>query len=275
MRKLLVAGIVLIAGMLLSAVTTTAQAEPPYSWTGFYVGANLGGGWGRSKSDVTLAHLVPGGAVDIPIGSTSTAMNGVLGGVGLGYNWQTGSLVLGLETDIQITGQRGKSQILDTVLVPDECLAPCTPAPPTPLTGTFDSTQRLPWFGTLRGRLGATPTDRSLVYVTGGLAYGEVRSDATFSVPPSGGVCTPGPCPTLANSAAGSFKQVKAGWVVGAGIEVAPTGNWTVKLEYLHIDFGDTTNTFASLVPPPFFGSFTIHSHVTDDVVRLGLNRRF
>jgi outer membrane immunogenic protein len=260
---------------------TKAPVAPPveaYNWTGFYVGANVGGSWGRSNTDLTLAQPTRGGTTVSSIGSTSPAMNGVLGGLQAGYNWQTGFWVLGLETDIQITGQRGESRVMDTVLVPNECLAPCTPPPPTPVTGTFDYTRKLPWFGTLRGRLGVTPSERWLIYVTGGLAYGEVQSDATFSVPPTtGGACL-APCtppPPVPTSVAASFRQIKPGWVLGGGIEAALWGNWTGKLEYLHVDLGGTSDTFASALAFPFFGTFTAKSRTTDEIVRVGLNYRF
>jgi outer membrane immunogenic protein len=240
----------------------------PYSWSGFYLGANLGGSWGHSSTDVTLSRLT-----ETPIGSTSTGVNGALGGLQVGYNWQTGRMVFGLETDIQATGQRGGSQVMDTVLLDLLCLAPCTPPPPVPVTGTFSQTQKLPWFGTFRGRIGVTPTDRWLLYVTGGLAYGETESNAMFSVPPT--LCI-GPCPGgFTTSTAASSSQTKAGWVLGGGIEAALGSNWTGKIEYLHLDFGNSSYTFASTLGPPFLGTFTASSRFTDDIVRLGLNYSF
>jgi outer membrane immunogenic protein len=251
---------------------------PSYNWTGFYVGANVGGSWGRDNTDLTLALPTRGGgATESSIGSMSPAMNGVLGGLQAGYNWQSSFWVLGLETDIQATGQRGESRLMDTILVPNFCIAPCTPVPPTPVTGTFDYTRKLPWFGTLRGRLGVTPSERWFVYVTGGLAYGEVQSDATFSVPPTGGACiAPAPCPPpVPNSVAASFRQTKPGWVLGGGIEAALWGNWTGKIEYLHVDLGSTSDSFASPLAPPFAGTFIVRSRITDEIVRVGLNYRF
>ena len=101
-----------------------APAYLPFNWGGWYAGLNLGGGVG---GDVT----------------------GVIFGGQLGYNWQFGHWVLGVETDIQYSGQD------DNFFVG-----------PTPVK------QELDWFGTFRGRVGWAGWDRWLPYFTGGLAYG-------------------------------------------------------------------------------------------------------
>ena len=83
----------------------------PFSWSGLYVGVNLGGGWGNSTGDLdsfssSFAPSVAGGAVP---GSLGVKSSGVIGGGQIGYNWQTGPLVFGVETDIQGSGIRGTS----------------------------------------------------------------------------------------------------------------------------------------------------------------------
>jgi outer membrane immunogenic protein len=73
-------------------------------------------------------------------------------------------------------------------------------------------------------------------------------------------------------SAAGTFKDVKAGWTAGAGLESAWGGGWSVKLEYLYIDLGDTEQTLAT----PALGTIlTDTRRTTDNIVRLGLNYRW
>ncbi|THD47767.1 MAG: porin family protein [Bradyrhizobium sp.] len=285
MKKLNLGGIVfaaaLLAGPALAAdlpvqspVYKAPVIAPVYNWTGFYVGVNGGGSWGRSSTDLVLGEPRRSGVVETAIGSTSQAMNGGLGGFQAGYNFETGAYVLGLESDIQITSQKGDGQLADTLTIPQVCLAPCTPPPPLVTTGMLDYAQRLPWFGTFRGRVGVTPSDRWLVYATGGLAFGEIKTDANFTVPPTGGACL-APCtPTPPGSAAGSFSQTKVGWVVGAGVEAALGGGWTGKLEYLYMDLGGFDNVFASTVPN-FSGTFLASSRVTDNIVRVGLNYRF
>lgn len=76
---------------------------------------------------------------------------------------------------------------------------------------------KLEWFGAVRGRLGFTVTPTVLLYGTGGLAYGEIKTDGTISDP-----------------ATFSMNTLKAGWVAGGGLEDRVSGNWTVKLEYLY-----------------------------------------
>jgi outer membrane immunogenic protein len=268
----LFAGPAMAADLLVKApIYETPVVAPVYNWTGFYVGVNGGGSWGRSNPNVvfdpSLSFSVA--ATD----STSQAINGALGGLQAGYNVQTGAFLFGLETDIQITGQKGDALSTVTLTTQVGCLVPCVPPAPTVDKAPLDYTQKLPWFGTLRGRVGVAPSDRWFVYATGGLAYGEIRTNATFTVP--GGVCI-APCtPTPAGSVAGNFSQTRAGWVAGAGMEAALGGGWTGKLEYLHVDFGDISNTFVPIATFPFIGALRASSRVTDEIVRVGVNYRF
>jgi outer membrane immunogenic protein len=101
-----------------------------YNWQGFYLGANLGYEWGK----VTNAPNRP---------------EGFVGGLQVGYNWQNGQIVYGLETDIQI------SDADDTV-------------------GSIKFTNS--WFGTLRGR-GGFAANNVLIYGTAGMAYGGLRGE--------------------------------------------------------------------------------------------------
>jgi len=111
--------------------------NPVFSWTGFYLGLNGGGGWGRSSWDRT-------GDLDLS--------GGVIGGTA-GFNWQTGQVVFGIEGDVDWSGVSGTSSAF--------CPGGCT--------------TRNDWLGTARGRLGYS-FDRFLPYVTGGLAAGDIRT---------------------------------------------------------------------------------------------------
>jgi outer membrane immunogenic protein len=245
---------------------------PTFNWSGFYVGVNGGGGWGHSNSDVVFDPMSRRALAVAD--SASQSINGALGGLQAGYNMQTSAFVFGVESDIQITGQRGDARSTVTLTDQQECAAPCVPPPPTVTKAPLDYAQKLPWFGTLRGRVGVAPSDRWFVYATGGLAYGEIKTDATLTVPP-GGVCL-APCtPKPGGSIVGNFSQTRAGWVVGAGVEAALGGGWTGKAEYLHLDFGDISNTSALIVTFPFVGSWKASGRVTDDIVRVGVNYRF
>jgi outer membrane immunogenic protein len=239
-----------------------------YDWTGFYVGANLGWSFGRARTDVTVAGA--------PFASTSKGMDGILGGLQAGYNWQSGPAVFGLETDIQATAQKGSSRLFGFIPGrPDISAIPCTqfdpPAPAcipntgspaipgTPsVTSVVSYQNKLPWFGTLRGRLGFAPAERWLIYATGGLAYGEVTTNETLNV----------------NGAIASLitNRTRVGWTIGAGVEAALWSNWTAKLEYLYIDFGTINNTLIGIAP---ITPIVTSSRVNDQIVRVGLNYRF
>ena len=136
-------------------------------WTGFYIGGNVGGGWASAETDFSV-----GGA---PFASATNNLNGVLGGVQLGYNWQTGPAVFGVETDFQFTGMQG------TLTAPTCAAAVCG------VTTNASYSQKLPWFGTVRGRLGYAQ-DSWLVYGTGGYAYARLETEvAPASNSPSRG----------------------------------------------------------------------------------------
>src|SRR5712664_844149 len=188
--------------------------DPVYNWTGFYVGANLGWSFGRARTDFSIAG--------VPFSSTSQRMDGILGGLQAGYNWQSGRAVFGLETDIQATAQKGSSSLTrfipgtPCILEFDVQFPVCLPNTNIPaITGIVTYQNKLPWFGTFRGRLGFTPADRWLLYVTGGLAYGEVTTSETLNVNGA--------------SVAFSTDRTKLGWTVGGGVEAALWGNWTGK----------------------------------------------
>jgi outer membrane immunogenic protein len=103
-----------------------------------------------------------------------------------------------------------------------------------------------------------------LLYATGGLAYGGVNTSETI-----GGTSF-------------STTDTRVGYAVGAGIEGAIGGNWTAKLEYLYVDLGRTSGSFATAIPA--FGAGVVasgtltssySSRITDNVLRVGLNYKF
>ena len=266
-----------------------APVVVPFSWTGFYVGANAGYSWGRASADLTqtsvtstTATITTGGTpiasatvVSPPsvfAGNDRVRMNGWLGGFQAGYNWQISQWVLGIEGDIQATGERGGTTLF--------CFPLGTPCGAGTLaSGTANYNLR--WLGTLRGRAGVT-WDRVLLYYTGGLAVGQIRVDVTDSI--AGGLLTPATVATASNNV------TRAGWVLGAGIEGAVTDNWSVKVEYLHVDLGSFDTSANGLATGAFsttIGAFvttltqttTFNSQVRarfiDDIVRVGVNYRF
>jgi outer membrane immunogenic protein len=222
--------------------------DPGYNWTGFYVGGNIGYSWGRSSDTSTLTNAA--GTVLLTTADKSN-LNGVVGGGQIGYNWQMQSWVWGLEADIQGTGEQGSRAFGFTPLA-GPGIGNFAPAVLIP----FVLSQKIDWFGTVRGRAGVLVSPKVLLYVTGGLAYGQVNSSETI------GTAVP---------SAFSNSITNVGWTVGAGIEGAIGGNWTAKLEYLYVDLG----TVSSAYTLPSTNVISYSSRVTDNVLRVGLNYKF
>ena len=203
-------------------------------WSGFYFGVNAGGGIGTSKSDFSA-----GGPI---FASVNNAFSGAVGGGQAGFNWQTGQTVIGLDTDFQASGIRGS---INTLCVPGIC--------GLPLTATYND--NVPWFGTVRSRLGAA-SGGWLMYVTGGYAYARIETDALVAAGPA--------------AAAFNLHDTRSGWTAGGGIEVALAPGWSARLEYLYLDFGRRGSTVIFL---PAAGIID-DAHFTMNVVRVGLNYR-
>jgi outer membrane immunogenic protein len=253
MKKFLFAGAILATFAAIqsaSAADMALKAMPPpapvYNWTGWYAGLNLGGSFGRAGDTATFAG--------VPFSSTSANLDGVIGGGQVGYNWQTGAWLLGLEADIQGSSERSSatSNAASTILV---CGVACFLVP---ITGALTDTEKLRWFGTVRGRVGVLATPTWLFYVTGGLAYGGFNSNETFTF----GAAT----------SVNNFNTTRAGWTVGGGIEGSLGNNWSAKLEYLYMDFGTFNSAFVGVAP---FTPIGLSTHVTDNIVRVGVNYHF
>jgi outer membrane immunogenic protein len=267
---------------------------PIYNWTGFYAGLNVGYSWGRSSTVLAFGDTTTGGGL---FGAASKFnMDGVIGGGQIGYNWQRDRWVFGLEADIQGSDQKGSTSLVCPGNTTAFTFASLTTAAAVagrcsagffgdtgnfnvgglPVTDVFN--QKLDWFGTVRGRIGPTLTPTFLVYVTGGLAYGEIKTTDTVVGTNLVGVNGTNSIPTATTVAAVvSNNTVNVGWTAGAGIEGVLTGNWTGKLEYLYIDFGNVSGTVLSPIVSPTGGSVikAYASHITDNILRVGVNYKF
>jgi outer membrane immunogenic protein len=236
MKKLLIAaaGLVALAAPALAAdmapaPRTYTKAPPPivapiYNWTGFYIGLNGGGGWGRaSQFGVTSGNGVGFGT------------SGGLAGGQVGYNWQTGSWVFGLEAD------GGWANISGS--------APC----PNPAFTCSSNTRDLASF---RGRVGWA-VGSVLLYGTGGLGYANTHDSSLLAGVPGAG-------------STGFFNADRWGYAAGAGIEYGFTPNWSAKIEYMHYGFDSVTAPTGTLAPlqPVALG-------VRLDTVKVGINYRW
>jgi outer membrane immunogenic protein len=223
-----------------------------YSWTGFYIGVNVGYGWGDAA---THFEPLPSATSFINLDPTTRQPDpaGIFGGGQLGYNFQLGKFVLGAEADFQGSDMEGTEKTSPIVQF--------IGAPNNP--GTFlEAHEKTDWFGTFRFRVGFTPFCRLLVYGTGGLAYGNVNYSATTDFTTNRG--------PIYHS---SFDNTKVGWTAGGGLEYALTHRWSVKVEYLYYDLGDESSTANASDGRPF--QVRYNWETTANTVKGGLNFKF
>jgi outer membrane immunogenic protein len=215
-----------------------AVVPPPvFTWTGPYIGVNLGYGWARVSADIVFTGGLLTGVTD----SASTDLKGGLAGAQLGFNWQAGMAVFGFEVDAQVSGQERTATLV--------CGVACS----------VTETSKIRAFATARARVGLA-FDILMVYATGGGAWASASDELSATV---GGVSA-----TLLSISGSNF-----GWTAGGGLEVA-LGAWSVKLEYLYMAIDNVQGT--ATVPILLGGGIvTETASIRDNIVRLGLNYRF
>jgi outer membrane immunogenic protein len=258
------AGAVLLSAGIAFAGDLAAHAPPPaYDWAGFYAGGNLGGAFGKVDARTATifdpmgaSYFQPASPAAIAAtGAHSMTPAGVTGGAQAGYNRQYGGLVVGAELDIGYLGLKGSRS--------------GHAAYPPGAMGSFtvNSAVSTGWLVTARPRIGWA-LDNWLVYVTGGLAVGDVKGNFNFT-------------DTNGATESGSLSSTRTGWAFGGGVEVGLQDRWAVKAEYLRVDLGSGSVTSANLSAPvaggPSFpgNPFTHGVDATASLVRLGLNYRF
>ena len=233
------------AADLTVAYETAPVVADGFSWTGGYIGVNVGYGWGDFEHSVQTK--TPEGKSPLPgtpeseiayrildQATYNSSPDGFIGGAQLGYNWQFDQLVVGVEADFQGGNIKGSvSGGADSY--------------------GFNAESKIDWYGTARARLGYVPAERFLVYATGGLAYGHVESYMNYAGYES------------------SVSTTKTGYTVGGGAEYAFDNNWSLKAEYLYTDLGEIDNLSAQRV----YTKFSSETEASFQAVRLGLNYRF
>jgi outer membrane immunogenic protein len=233
MNRLAGAGIALFSllGMAGSASAADLPVKAPvavpvvYNWTGLYLGAHAGYGWGDVSSHSTVFGAV-----------TSHNASGGFAGGQVGYNWQIGIWVLGVEADASWADLNGS--------------APC----PNPLARCASETNTL---ASVRARVGWA-TGAFLLYGTGGLGYASTEYSALRI---ANGLPDPG--------SAGVYTADRWGYTLGAGVEYGLTQNWSVKLEYLHYGFDTEVAPTGTISVTPTATTLRV------DTVKLGVNYRF
>ena len=245
-----------------------------YSWEGLYLGANAGYAWGSNSDLDPAGHGVQTGVFSdgpaqlaaqlaglAPLGINT---KGSLGGGQIGYNWQVGALVWGIETDFDGTHISGS-----TARNSDN---PVIGFPPFSVQTLLSGSQTLDTFGTFRGRIGWTPIDLNLFYATGGLAYGHASSSVGISqIEVLGDTFT---------SSSGTAAKMLPGWTIGGGWEWAFAANWSIKTEYLYYDlqtlhYTANPNFGIAFMGPQFtMTTFNPSTEFKGSIFRAGLNWR-
>jgi outer membrane immunogenic protein len=217
-----------------------------WSWTGFYLGAHAGGGWGTTESTLTGISAPGLGAVAFTFPLSQNSRSGFLGGGQVGYNWQNGWVVLGVQGDIAATGIKGT--------VPCLVLLSCT--------------SETDWLATVSGRIGGVVADRTLLYVKGGGAW--MNSTHSVAVPGGGIIGGPG---VGGLTQLTSAESTSWGWLLGMGVEYMFAKNWTGFLEYNYIDF-DTKNEAFVLGG---LGGLTVNADLKNklSIAKVGVNYKF
>ncbi len=226
-KKLLLASA--CAATITLSMSTIAQSadldDPGFDWTGFYAGAHLGYGWGEARWTTVGGNR------------RTHNVDGILGGIQAGYNFQMDSIVFGLEGDFSGTGIDGGTSWIAGA-----------PLAAFPRNASLD----INWLATIAGRVGMT-MDRTLFYAKGGLALAGVDYRH------------------LSANGVRKGDATRTGWLIGAGVEHAFNDAWSAKIEYNYMDFGSKGITmkvtgFPDRVLP-------VKQHV--NVIKVGVNYHF
>jgi len=250
-------------------------AAPISSWTGFYVGGNVGYGFGHASGDLNDPSIgFYSGLGSLPTSfAESLNLKNPIGGGQFGYNYRIDPhWVVGFEADLQLANQHaGSSQGASTG---GTFVGPGITSITSSNEGTtFEST--ISWFGTARARGGVLITPTILLYGTGGLAFGRVKAAGSGAANISITECIAGygciPTGTAGEMFVFSQSATRIGWTLGGGIEGALTGNWTWRAEYLYLYLGSESGSVAD----SFGGVATWSAKFTDNILRAGFDYRF
>jgi opacity protein-like surface antigen len=229
----------------------SVPAGPGTNWTGAYIGAQGGYGWGKTQWPDLFGAVPPFG--NLPRSDNS----GWLAGGTAGVNAQSGRFVFGVEGEILATGIKGNFSGSDAAFG----------APGAVVNSTFSS--KIDWLALASARAGFAVGDRLMLYGKGGLAIAEEQHTATATQN----------IPAISVNLSG--KAVHTGAVVGAGGEYAFAPNWSVKAEYDYIKmFAQQVQLSGTAVGGPFGAGIQVVNtadRITQDLhlVKFGVNYHF
>jgi outer membrane immunogenic protein len=257
-RFLLGAAVAVAALAGASVATAQPTSASDNMWTGPYIGANIGGNWGNSSPRLSAAPgnggvVIPPGDVNEILGTpviTNSSSAGFAIGGELGYNYQVGHFVLGIETD---GGSWDIRQTRNHTFQSTQLINP-------PVFFTLSQSVKTDWQWTLRPRIGYA-WGPWLGYITGGLGVTEATVTTGYSdtrSPP--------------NVAARTFSSTRTGGVVGVGGAWMFAPGWSAKLEYLYSSYGRASE---SLPVGNGFAVITSSSSVNGNVMRTGIDYKF
>jgi len=244
----------LVTGSALAAdMPMKAPEAPTYQWGGCYLGVNVGGGASGTNFASAVdpgTYLAAGDAATVSgSGGGGANADGILAGAQAGCNFQSGTLVYGLEGDFDYFHTDPQFNNNTNTLANGNAFAISQS-----LTTNF--------LATVRPRIGIA-ADRNLAYITGGAAFTSVSYTTSYvdaNTPPGTGTA--------------SASRALVGWTAGAGWEYAWTDHWTVRAEYLLASF-PTTNALGTIAGAG--GTNTLHgsTDLVIQLVRAGVNFKF
>jgi outer membrane immunogenic protein len=251
--------------------------EGPISsnWGGFYVGIYTGRAWGDADLRTDTGAVTASSYFQFPentasvnqAGSGALSPDAGLAGVQVGINTQKGGWVFGLEADygvFNLGASRGAAGV------------PYPALGSVPFKYSVRAEMETDWLATARARVGWAFQPGLLLYATGGLAVTNIRVSNSFSDDaPEQGV------------GGSSSNELKAGWTLGGGAEWALARNWSLKAEYLYLNFGSASASSsincgpavvaacAAFAPPVTPSPFSTSADLSAHIARVGLNYKF
>lgn len=249
-----------VASSIVFAGVAEAQSGPPpmTNWTGWYAGLNVSAtshhastqdvnGWGMGGLGPASPPYVT------PFFESRTTSAGFGGQVG--YNWQFGRFLTGLEADAGYVGAKATFAPANN-FASLFCGAGCTAS----------ATNELTWLATFRGRAGFLVGDNVLLYGTAGLALGEIDNHWGY-----GDVTIPGSFSDSQFRSSG----VRAGFIYGGGVEFAAMKNWVLRAEAMYVDFGTSSSTIVGTPNLGATGTYTTNFKNTATIGRAALSWRW
>ena len=230
-----------------------ALPAPRFSWAGPYVGVHAGATWGTEEWDLSSYQRTnPPGLTLTPDKTSTHTLNGFLGGVQAGFNWQMDWVVFGAEAQFSWSNASGHGRCIEETNVGDI---------------DFKCNTKVDYLGTAAGRLGGS-VGSALLYVKGGAAWVHNSYSITSGLEGAPPISSP----------QASVTDTRWGWMLGTGVEFAFTPNWSAKAEYDYLDFGTKQYTFAAPGTVILGGGqveFNVDIRQRMHLIKAGLNYHF